>query len=165
MVPLRTLALLGAGAALGACGREPRVAPGALVRLHYSVAADGKPYHTTEGGAPLSVRIGSGDLLPAVEARLMGRRAGEQVSFSLTPAEGFGPRDPAKVKVLALERFGPQAKVLRVGDKVGGVTTGGGAAEGWVDALDSAAATLDFNAPLAGKSLAVRARILEVRRP
>ena len=165
MVPLRALRLAAAGLALSACGREPRVAPGALVRLHYAVEADGKPYHSTEGGAPLSVRIGSGDLLAAVEARLMGRRAGEQVSFTLTPAEGFGPRDPAKVRVLERARFGAAASGLRVGDKVGGVTAGGGTAEGFVVALDSAGVTLDFNPPLAGRSLSVRARLLEVRRP
>lgn len=166
MVPLRALALLGAGLALSACGgREPRVAPGALVRLHYAVEADGKPTHTTEGGAPLSVRIGSGDLLPGVEARLMGRRAGEQVSFVLTPAEGFGPRDPAKVQAFERGRFGAQASALRVGDKVGGVTKAGSTAEGFVVALDAATVTLDFNPPLAGKTLSVRARLLEVRRP
>lgn len=149
-----------AAAALAACGgRQPRVADGATVKLSYTVEADGVPYHKTPG--PIAVRIGTGALLPAIEARLKGRKAGEVVSMALTPAEGYGERDPAKVARIPLERFGPQGKGLRLGDKVGGAA-GAQAAEGVVVALDGAAATLDFNPPLAGKTLAVRVSLIEV---
>lgn len=160
MAARHSLALALLAAACG--GREPRVAPGALVKLRYSVVADGKAYHETPG--PIAVRIGSGDLLPGVEARLMGRRAGESLSFSLSPEEGFGARDPAKVQLIPLARFGAQGADLRVGDKVGGALAGGAAAEGFVVSVDSAAVALDFNPPLAGKTLAVSASIVEVRR-
>ena len=154
-----TLGLLVLAAACG--GREPRVRDGASVKLRYSVKADGLPYHDTPG--PISVVIGSGDLLPGVEARLMGRRAGERVSFSLPAAEAFGPRDPDKVLSFPRERFGVHAEGLRPGDKVGGMTAQGSAQEGFVTAVDSATVTLDFNAPLAGKTLSVDASIVEVR--
>ncbi len=154
---LAAFALLGL---LAACkGREPRFAEGATVKLSYSVEADGKPYHKTPG--PITVRVGSGDLLPSIEKRLMGRKAGEVVSMSLTPGEGYGERDSAKVARIPLERFGPQGKDLRLGDKVGGAA-GGQAAEGTVVALDAEAATLDFNPPLAGKALSVRVSLIEV---
>lgn len=142
-------------------GREPRVAPGAAVKLRYSVKADGRPYHETPGA--ITVVIGSGDLIAGVEARLMGRRAGERVSFSLPPEDGFGRRDPAKVLSFPRSRFGAQAGSLALGDKVGGLTAEGAAEEGFVTALDSATVTLDFNPPLAGKTLSVDAAIVEVR--
>ena len=141
-------------------GREPRVAEGSTVKLTYTVAADGRPYHGTPG--PLTLRIGSGDLLPAVEKRLAGRRAGEVVRMTLTPAEGFGARDPKKVASIPLDRFSPESAGLRVGDKVAGAV-GSLAAEGVVVAVSSDAATLDFNAPLAGKTLDVTVTLLEVR--
>lgn len=155
-------ALAAAALALAAaCGaREPRVAEGATVRLSYALEADGKPYHETPG--VIAVRIGSGDLLAAVERRLMGRRAGEVVNMALTPAEGYGERDAGKVVRIPLDRFGPQGRDLRLGDKVGGAA-GSQAAEGVVVALDAEAATLDFNPPLAGKALGVRVSIVEVR--
>lgn len=160
MAARRAVALAAALAVLAACtGREPRVADGAAVKLTYAVAADGQPYHATPG--PITVRIGSGDLLPAIEARLKGRRAGEVVAMALTPAEGYGERDPAKLARIPLERFGAAAAGLRVGDKVGGAA-GGRAAEGYVVALDSAAATLDFNPPLAGRTLDVRVTLMEI---
>lgn len=160
MAALYPIALVLLAAACG--GREPVVAPGALVKLRYTVDADGKRYHDTPG--PITVRIGSGDLIAGVEARLLGRRAGEHVSFTLSPLEGFGAVDPAKVQQIPLARFGAQAAGLRVGDKVGGALAGGAAAEGFVVAVGSAAVSLDFNPPLAGKTLAVSASILEVRR-
>jgi FKBP-type peptidyl-prolyl cis-trans isomerase 2 len=151
---------LAAAAALAACGgRQPRVAEGATVKLAYTVEADGAPYHKTPG--PITVRIGTGALLPSIEARLMGRKAGEVVSMTLSPFEAYGERDPGKVARIPLERFGAQAKGLRVGDKVGGAA-GAQAAEGVVTALDAASATLDFNPPLAGKTLAVRVSLIEV---
>jgi len=161
MAARRTLTVLLAWAVLAACGgREPRVAEGATVKLTYTLEADGKPYHETPGA--ITVRMGSGDLLPAVEARLLGRKAGEVVSMALTPEEGYGERDAAKVARIPLARFGPQAQGLRVGDKVGGAA-GAKAAEGVVVALDAEAATLDFNHPLAGKALSVRVSLMEVR--
>lgn len=160
MAARRALTFLAAFALAAACkGREPRVADGATVKLSYTVEADGKPYHQTPGA--ISVRVGSGDLLASIEQRLMGRRAGEVVSMSLTPAEGYGERDAAKIARIPLERFGPQAKGLRLGDKVGGAA-GTQAAEGVVVALDEESATLDFNPPLAGKALAVKVSLIEV---
>ena len=161
MAARRALALLAVlGVALACGGREPRVAEGSKVKLTYAVNADGKPYHETE--APLNVRIGSGELLPAIEARLKGRRAGEVVNMSLAPAEGFGPRDPKKVASIPLDRFSPESEGLRVGDKVGGLV-GSLAAQGVVVEVSSDAAVLDFNAPLAGKTLDIRVTLLEVR--
>lgn len=160
MAARRALATLVALCLLSACkGREPRFADGATIKLSYTVEADGKPYHQTPG--PITVRVGSGDLLPSIEARLMGRRAGEVVSMSLTPGEAYGERDAAKVARIPLDRFGPQAKGLQLGDKVGGAA-GGQAAEGVVVALDAESATLDFNPPLAGKALSVRVSLIEV---
>lgn len=161
MAARRAIALLAVlGVALACGGREPRVAEGSKVKLTYTVSADGKPYHETD--APLTVRIGSGELLPAIEARLKGRRAGEVVNMSLPPAEGFGPRDPKKVASIPLDRFSPESKGLRVGDKVGGLL-GTIAAQGVVVEVSSDAAVLDFNAPLAGKTLDIRVTLLEVR--
>lgn len=160
MAARHALAAFVALALLAACkGREPRVADGSTVKLSYSVEADGKPYHQTPG--PITVRVGSGELLASIEMRLLGRKAGEVVSMTLTPGEGYGERDAAKVARIPLERFGPQAKGLRLGDKVGGAA-GTQAAEGVVVALDAESATLDFNPPLAGKALSVRVSLIEV---
>lgn len=161
MAARRALAFLCVAAAVAACrGREPRVAEGSKVKLTYTVKADGQPYHGTP--EPLTLRIGSGELLPAIEARLMGRRSGEVVDMTLPPAEGFGPRDPKKVASIPLDRFSPESAGLRVGDKVGGMV-GTLAAQGVVVEVSSDAAVLDFNAPLAGKTLDVRVTLLEVR--
>lgn len=161
MAARRALALLVVlGSVLACRGREPRVAEGSKVKLTYTVKADGKPYHGTD--APLTLRMGSGELLPAIEERLMGRRAGEVVSMTLSPVDGFGPRDPKKVASIPLDRFSPESNGLRVGDKVGGMV-GTLAAEGIVVEVSSDAAVLDFNAPLAGKTLDVRVTLLEVR--
>ena len=148
-----------------ACGgKAPEVQAGALVRLDYTVRADGELVDTTEGFDPLTVRIGSGQLLAALEERLLGLAAGDDVEFKLPPAQAYGEPDPAALQKIPRARFGAQGQGLRPGMKVQGML-GGTAAEARIVGVEEDTVTLDFNPPLAGKTLEIRVRILAVSPP
>ncbi len=54
-------------------GLEPRSCPGSFLTLHYRLAgADGADIISTFDDQPATLSIGSGELVPAVEARLLG---------------------------------------------------------------------------------------------
>ncbi len=105
---------------------------------------------------------GHGNLFPKVEAALAGREPGERVSVRLAPADGFGERDPALV------RIEPRSRLPR--DVTLGAELAGEADEGGdhppvsrVTALSDTEATLDANHPLAGRTVELRCAVLEVR--
>lgn len=149
---------------LAACSREARVAPGGAVTLEYELSSGGAVIESSAGREPLVVTQGDGNLPGPVDEALVGLRAGEVKILELTPDQGFGPVDPAKIRAIPLERFGAMAADLKPGKIVAGAS-GSKAAEGKVVKIEDGMATLDFNHPLAGKALRYRIKVLAVRPP
>lgn len=118
-----------------------------------------------EGPAPQQMDYlhgGYGNLFPKVEAALDGLEPGGSTSVKLTPAEGFGERDPALVMQERRER-------LPHGVEVGSVLRVQGGGDGGtppvfrVTELSDTEATLDGNHPLAGRTVELRVAVLDVR--
>ena len=105
---------------------------------------------------------GYGHLFPRIEAALEGLEPGASTRVTVAPADGFGERDPALVKIE------PRAR-LPEGAVVGSVLQGPAAEDGShgpvfrVTALEGDEATLDGNHPLAGRTVELRLAVLEVR--
>jgi len=102
---------------------------------------------------------GYGNLLPKMEAALAGLEAGASTSVTLAPADGFGERDPALVRVEPRARL-PQE--LAVGMALQG-EAGGQPRVFRITALTDREATLDGNHPLAGRTVELRMAVVDVR--
>ena len=74
-----------------------RIAPGSLLTLHYRLAGPAGDIINTFEGKPATLTLGSGELAPAVEQRLIGVEEGAHVRFELAPGEAFGDRNPEMV--------------------------------------------------------------------
>lgn len=110
---------------------------------------------------PMAALIGGyGNVLPAVEAALMGQAAGFQATLSLTPDEAFGPRDESLLRALPKAEFPP-------GVKVGGqLQFQGEDGEGQVFTvmkIKGDTVMLDGNHPLAGMALKITVKVVSVR--
>ena len=71
------------------------IQPGSFLTLHYRLAGpDGTAVVDTFGGQPATLSLGTGELAPAMEARLIGLPEGAQQSFELGADEAFGARNP-----------------------------------------------------------------------
>lgn len=147
---------------LAACTRDGRVAAGATVTLDYELSSGGAVIETSAGREPLVVTQGDGNLPGPVDEALVGLRPGDEKILELTPAQGFGPSDPAKIRAIPLTKFGAMAKDLKPGSIVAGAE-GGKANESRVIKIEKGAATLDFNHPLAGKALRYKIKIVSIR--
>ena len=131
------------------------VQPGSFLTLHYRLAGpDGADVVNTFNDKPATLSLGTGELAPAVEARLIGLAEGAKQSFALEAGEAFGQRNPEllqRVKLALLHEIGDPDATYDVGDVVQFPTPGGqGAYAGVVREVGDHWLLFDFNHPLAG---------------
>jgi FKBP-type peptidyl-prolyl cis-trans isomerase SlpA len=131
------------------------VQAGSFLTLHYRLAGpDGADVVNTFNDKPATLSLGTGELAPAMEARLIGLPEGAKQSFSLAAGEAFGQRNPEllqRVKLALLHQIGDADATYDVGDVVQFPTPGGqGAYAGVVREVGADWLLFDFNHPLAG---------------
>ena len=147
----------------------PTVALGSFLTLHYRLAGpDGDDLVNTFTDKPATLSLGSGELSPALEARLLGLAEGTRTTLQLEPGEAFGPRNPEMVQRVALKllrELGDPDETWNVGDVVQFPTPdGSGNFAGVVRELDTAGewALFDFNHPLAGQPVTFEVQLIGV---
>ncbi|MBS3936107.1 MAG: FKBP-type peptidyl-prolyl cis-trans isomerase [Sulfuritalea sp.] len=143
-----------------------RVRRDSLVTLHYRVAtADDTEVVSTFGSAPATLQLGSGELAPTLEACLEDLPVGERHVFLLEPHQAFGPHNPELLKRL------PTGELPDGGADIGPLTLvefaaprelGGAKFAGLVREIDAESALVDFNHPLAGKSICFEVEVIGV---
>jgi FKBP-type peptidyl-prolyl cis-trans isomerase SlpA len=145
----------------------PRVCPDSFLTLHYRLAGpDGADIINTFADRPATLSIGSGELVPAVEARLLGMTEGTRTSFELGPGIAFGERNPdllQRVSRALLETSGDADATYAVGDVVQfPLPDGRGLCAGVVRDADAASLLIDFNHPLAGQPVTFEVQLIGV---
>ncbi len=139
------------------------VAEGRVVTLEYTVkVADGTLIDSTGQCGPIAVMQGAGQLFPALESRIDGLRAGETREFRIPPDEGYGPRDPALVRLLPRQKLPPEL-TFAVGKDYRIKTKEGRVMRFRVVALTPTEVQADFNSPYAGQDLVATVTIVAVR--
>ena len=143
---------------------EPeRIKLDSLVTLHYRVAtADDTEVVSTFGTTPATLQLGSGELAPTLEACLEHLPVGEHHVFLLEPSQAFGPHNPELVKRL------PKSELPNDGADIGPLSLvefaapNGAKFAGLVREIDEQAALVDFNHPLAGKSIRFEVEVIGI---
>jgi FKBP-type peptidyl-prolyl cis-trans isomerase SlpA len=143
------------------------VAPGSFLTLHYRLAGpDGGAVIDTFADKPATLSLGTGELAPAMEARLIGLAEGARESFALDAGEAFGARNPEllqRVKRSLLAELGDADATYHVGDVVQFPTPDGlGAYAGVVREVGSDWLLFDFNHPLAGQPVRFDVHVIGV---
>ena len=141
--------------------------PGSFLTLHYRLAGpDGTDVINTFAEKPATLSLGTGQLAPAMEARLIGLVEGTRQTFELAAGEAFGERNPEllqRVKLALLHELGDADAEYGVGDVVQFPTPDGqGAYAGVVREVGSDWLLFDFNHPLAGQSVRFEVQVLGV---
>lgn len=134
-----------------------KVGPGKVVSLMYTVTLpDGEVVHSNVDGYPIKYKQGDGKLLPALEAALDGLAAGDETSVTLPPEDAY-PLNQEAFQVVPLESI---PKDMR---KVGAVYRPiGSRSNVRIADIKEDQVVLDFNHPLAGKTLIYDITILAV---
>ena len=144
-----------------------QVQPGSFLTLHYRLSGpDGDDIVNTFADKPATLSLGTGELAPAMEARLLGLPEGARRSFELAAGEAFGERNPQmvqRVKRSLLDELGDPAERYSVGDVVQFPTPDGqGAYAGVVREVLGDVLLFDFNHPLAGRPVTFEVQLIGV---
>ena len=140
---------------------------GSFLTLHYRLSGpDGADIINTFADKPATLSLGSGELAPAMEARLMGLAEGTRTSFELAAGVAFGERNLdmlQRVKLSLLHELGDPAEQYSLGDVVQFPTPDGqGAYAGVVREVGSDWLLFDFNHPLAGQPVTFEVHVIGV---
>ncbi|RSC27556.1 peptidylprolyl isomerase [Pseudomonas putida] len=141
---------------------ETRIGQNTEVTLHFALHLEnGDTVDSTFDKAPAVFKVGDGNLLPGFETALFGFKAGDERKLTIAPENAFGQPNPQNVQVMPRSQF--DGMELSEGLLVIFNDAANTELPGVVKAFDDNQVTIDFNHPLAGKTLNFEVRILDVK--
>ena len=134
---------------------------GKFVSLTYSISdTDGNMLEHND--LPVSyIHGGDQELLGGMDRAVSGKSAGDEVEVEVPPERGFGPHDPNLTFTDEMDNVPPQFR--HVGAEVQMKNEAGEVKTFFVTKIEDGKLTVDGNHPMAGKTLRVNVKILEVR--
>lgn len=144
------------------------VQEGSFLTLHYRMSGpQGQVIIDTFEGQPATLSLGSGQLSPAIEQRLIGLEEGCRTVIELEAGEAFGERQPDMVQWVArklLSELGDPHEQYAAGDVVQFPTPDGlgSYAGSAVEVREDGAVLFDFNHPLAGQPVHFEVQLIGV---
>jgi FKBP-type peptidyl-prolyl cis-trans isomerase SlyD len=125
---------------------------GALVTIDYVLSDDrGNLIESTEGKEPLTYIHGAGQIVPGLEHALAGLKPGAQKKIEVRPEDGYGMPDEKAFQEFPKEKVPPEAQ--KVGAMLMTKSPEGRMLPVRVHKVTDNTVILDFNHPLAGKTL------------
>lgn len=138
-----------------------------VVSLTYELIVDGQLADKADESRPLEYIHGTHMLLPKFESEVEGKEPGETFAFTLTPEEGYGTFDENRLIDLPKEAFTVDGVVrddlLVVGQIIPMISDTGNVVQGTVHKVEENTVTMDFNHPMAGKTLNFTGKVTDVR--
>jgi len=140
----------------------PRIQRGSRVRLHLEIMlSDGTEALSSFGGDAMELTLGDGTLGPKLEALLIGLEAGADERFFADGTDLYGPRQETNIHWLPRSGF-PRNSDLKSGQLVAFDTPGGDEIAGVLLDTEKDRVKVDFNHPLSGRALQIRAQVISV---
>jgi FKBP-type peptidyl-prolyl cis-trans isomerase 2 len=138
------------------------VSEGKSVKVQYTLKVDGKVVDSSVGREPLQFTAGSHQIIPGFEKAVMGMKVGQKKSFSVSPAEGYGPEDPKAIKSVPKNQIPPDIKP-KAGMLLDTQGKNGQRVPVRVVKVKKDVVVINFNHPLAGKTLNYDVEVLEIK--
>ena len=136
---------------------------GTTMTLHYhGTLDDGTVFDSSrERNEPMTVTLGVGQLIEGFETNLVGMNEGDTKTFTLSPGEAYGDRDPSATTTLERSVF-PSDFEFTNGMTVPLTGPGGQPFLSTITEITDTTVTADLNHPMAGKSLTFEVEVLTV---
>ena len=101
--------------------------------------------------SPMVCVVGTGNLIAGFEAALKDAKVGKEVEVEIAPADAYGEKDPAQVETISIDKLrrsvqDPNSLYLGAPVTIGG-------RQGYLSYLAAGRARIDYNHPMAGKTL------------
>lgn len=137
-----------------------------VVSLSYELKVNGNVVDKTDATTPLQFLYGAGQMIPGFERQLEGLKQGDKYEFSVSAEEGYGSNIPEEIVEIAMETFIEDGKTipeLVPGGVIHMQDNHGNRLRGEVKEIKETTVIMDFNHPLADKTLDFTGEILSVR--
>ena len=122
---------------------------------------NGDIFDTTEGGPPLEVQVGCGEVIKGFEDALLGMALNEKRVFTVGPENAYGHRDEDNVRTFSRKDVPPGIN-LKEGDFIGIKTPAGDHIPARVTKCDDDKLILDLNHPLADLTLTFEVEVVGI---
>ena len=133
----------------------------------YELEVDGKTVDRATREKPLEYIHGMHMLIPKFEAEVAGLAEGEAFAFTIAPEEGYGPYEEKRKFDVPKSAFTVNGELredlMQPGRTVPMLNASGHVVNATIVAVKEDAVTLDFNHPMAGKTLHFRGEVVSVR--
>ncbi|MFD1911662.1 FKBP-type peptidyl-prolyl cis-trans isomerase [Halodurantibacterium flavum] len=138
------------------------VKTGDTVRIHYTgTLQDGSVFDSSEGRDPLEFTVGSGQIIPGLDAALPGMAVGQEKTVTVAAAEAYGPHDPNGRQSVPRDQV-PADIPLDIGTTLQLTLPEGQTMPVTVAEVSDETVVLDANHPLAGKDLTFAVKMVEI---
>lgn len=141
-----------------------------VVSLTYELKIDnasGEVVDVADASQPLVFLFGAGNLLPKFEDNIANLKANDTFEFTLQAADAYGELSQEAIISLPIDIFLVDGKIdpdmLRIGNVIPMQDNEGHPLEGVVKAVEEDAVIMDFNHPMAGKTLHFTGSIIDLR--
>ena len=139
-----------------------KVENGLYVSVDYKgTLQNGEIFDSSQGGLPLEVQMGGGQLIEGFERELMGMSLNGKKEFTLNPEEAYGQRDEDLTRDFARADF-PTEIEPQVGMTIALQTPEGRQMPAQITHLDEERLSVDLNHPLAGESLTFEIEVVGI---
>jgi len=132
-----------------------------IVSLEYEVKDGDKVVDSNVGGAPLVFMFGKGQIIPGLETGIANMAIGDKGEILVNPADAYGEYNAEATQEVPADQFA--GIELELGMTLYGQAEDGGTTQVTVKEMGGETVTIDFNHPLAGKTLMFTVTINNVR--
>ncbi|RBP78700.1 peptidylprolyl isomerase [Marinomonas rhizomae] len=130
------------------------------VTLHFELSLeDGQIVDSNFSQAPASFVFGDGSLLPGFESALLNMSVGQEASFVMPPEKAFGAHNESNIQRMPRSQFSMD---LEEGMVVSFADMSKNELPGVIAEIGDKEVVVDFNHPLAGRSLTFRVHIVAI---
>ena len=137
---------------------------GSVVRINYTgKLTNGTVFDTSkvDGREPLSFRLGQNQVLPKLEAEIIGMSVGEKKTVAVDANDAYGPHQKQAIQKIPRSEI-PDGVDLTVGNNLQATGHNGEIVPLRVLAANEETVTLDANHPLAGHNLTFEIELIEI---
>ncbi len=137
------------------------ITTGRQVTFNYTLTDDtGQVIDSSDGGQPFAYVHGRSEIVPGLEQQMEGLKAGDRRKLTVPPEQGYGVVNEEAIMEVPRDRL--PAEGVEVGSRLQGTAANGQPVFPVVKAIGEEMVTLDFNHPLAGRTLHFDVEILTV---
>ncbi len=141
----------------------PTVAIGDNISVYYTgTFTNGTVFDSNVGGTPLNFTVGAKQLISGFDEGVVGMKLHSSKTIVVPDTLGYGPIDPNAIEIVPVSVFGNQT--VQAGMTIVRMAQNNQEERGTVLSVNATNVTIDFNNPLAGKTLVFNVTIAAIQK-